>query len=661
MCGITGIYNISREKAISLQTLVRMNRVLHHRGPDESGIYIDGRIGMGSSRLSIIDLTNGTQPIHNEDKSLWIVYNGEVFNYKPLRKRLADSGHRFYTASDTEVILHLYEEEGPGCLSLLNGQFALAIWDSRKKELFLARDRVGIRPLHYAMRNGCFYFASEIKSLFASDELRCEIDPIALDQVFTFWTTLPKHTAFKDIHELEPGHCLTISENGLVIRKYWDFPVCGREEYLDLSPSEICEGIRPLLLDAVRIRLIADVPVGSYLSGGLDSSGITAIVSRHFNRNVQTFGMRFEEGDFDESTHQHLMVEFLNVAHKELLVRNADIASHFENMIWFCEKPILRTAPVPLYMLSKLVSDNGLKVVLTGEGSDEVFGGYNIFKEALIRSFWARRPDSKMRAGLITRIYPNIFKSSASKRSLIGFFRQGLDSSADPLFSHMIRWNNTGRIKTLFSDDVRNQIGNYDGTDDLRALLPQGFSACGCLSKAQYLESKLFLSNYLLSSQGDRAAMAHSVETRLPYLDYRIIEFMARISPAWKILGLDEKHILKKVFSDLLPPEILKRPKNAYRAPVHQSFAFGNGKSLIETNLSEKAICRTGYFNPRKTEMLLNKFHSRKNMSEVEGMALTGILSTQILHSQYVEGESANRQTGAKPGIIIDRRASLPN
>jgi len=659
MCGITGIFNIDGKNRISSETLGRMNHILHHRGPDESGLYLDDRVGMGSSRLSIIDLRNGTQPIHNEDKSLWIVYNGEIFNYKTLRQGLIDAGHRFYTASDTEVILHLYEEEGSESLNRLNGQFAIAIWDSTRKELFLARDRVGIRPLHYATRKGLFYFASEIKSLFASGALPRRIDPIALDQIFTFWTTLPGYTAFRDIRELEPGHFMKVSREGISIRKYWDFPICNRDECLDLSPSEICETIRPLLLDAVRIRLIADVPVGSYLSGGLDSSGITAIISHYFNRDVQTFGMRFEEADFDESRHQHHMAEFLNVAHKELLVTNNDIASHFENALMFCEKPILRTAPVPLYLLSKLVSDNGLKVVLTGEGADEVFGGYNIFKEALIRSFWSRQPDSAMRANLITRIYPNIFKNAASKRSLIGFFRQGLDAAGDPLFSHLIRWNNTRRTKTLFSDELRSQIGAYDGIAAVRSLLPEDFNSIGCLSKAQYLESKLFLSNYLLSSQGDRTAMAHSVESRLPYLDFRIIEFMARISPVWKILGLDEKHILKKVLSDLLPREILARPKNPYRAPIGQS--IGNGSRLIERYLSEKAILRAGYFHPRKTAMLLNKFKSRGSMSEVEGMALTGLLSTQILHSQFVAGFTAEGPPGVTPGIVIDHRTSLPN
>lgn len=661
MCGITGIFNIEGADRISIQMLNRMNRVIRHRGPDESGIFLDDRVGMGSMRLSIIDLQNGTQPIHNEDKNLWIVYNGEIYNFRELRQDLCKAGHQFYTATDTEVILHLYEQYGPDCLHRLNGQFAFAIWDIRKKELFLARDRVGIRPLHYAMKNGMLYFASEIKSLFASGKFDGRIDPFALDQIFTFWTTLPNRTAFEGIHELAPGHWMRISEERFDILKYWDFPLLHRSEHLDLTPSEICEQVRPLLLDAVKIRLIADVPVGSYLSGGLDSSGITAIVARHFNRNVETFGLRFEETAFDESTHQTHMADYLHVAHQELRVSNGDIADGFEKTIWHGEKPILRTAPVPMLLLSRIVSDAGLKVVLTGEGADEVFGGYDIFKEALIRRFWARQPASKIRPELITTIYPDIFRNNSLKQSVINFFRQGIDAPEDPLFSHLIRWNNTRRIKTFFSEDIKQQLGNYNGLEELRGMLPSDFDHCDCLSKAQYLESRLFLSNYLLSSQGDRPAMAHSVESRMPYLDYRIIELLGQIPSTWKILGLNEKYILKKALSGLLPESILSRRKNPYRAPIHQSLTAGRGRQIIADFLNEPAIRTSGYFDFKKTEKLLNKLDSNRNFSEVDAMALAGILSTQILHSQFVAQSKSDWHSDPAPGLVVDYRKSLPN
>lgn len=656
MCGIAGICQLYGDNPVSVDSVWCMIRMLTHRGPDESGIYIDDRIGMGNARLSIIDIENGTQPIHNENKTLWIVFNGEIYNYRQLRLALQNEGHHFYTASDTEVVLHLFENEGPACVSRLNGQFAIAIWDTLNRSLFLARDRAGIRPLHYTVQNGAFYFASEIKSLFAANDIDRAIDPIALDQVFTFWTTLPRHTIFKDIHELEPGHYLTVSEGNMQTRQYWDFPLHCREEYLDLAPEAICEHVKSLIRDAVKIRLIADVPVGSYLSGGLDSSGISAMIAGHFNENLETYGLRFEEEAFDESPHQTHMAEFLGVNHHELYVRNSDIAKQFEKVVWHCEKPILRTAPVPMYLLSKSVSENRMKVVLTGEGADEVFGGYDIFKEALIRHFWARQPDSAMRAQLLTRIYPDIFKNPALKKSLIAFFRQGLEFFDDPLFSHMIRWNNTARIKNFFSADTREQIGNYNSIDILRHMLPSKFLQCGILTKAQYLESKLFLSNYLLSSQGDRPAAANAVESRMPFLDHRIIEFMSRVPPAWKILGLNEKHLLKKVFSDLLPQRIVSRRKTPYRAPIFHSLISGNGNPLCHDLLGRQAIEQAGYFSADKVARLVQKTGAAKTISEVDGMALAGIFSTQLIHRLYVENFPRVSGVPTRPDLIIDNR-----
>ena len=661
MCGITGIFHVKHTNGsgtICLETLKNMTAVLRHRGADESGIYIDDQVGLGHARLSIIDLTGGTQPIHNEDKTLWIVFNGEIFNYQELREQLASEGHRFYTATDTEVILHLFEREGSKCLDLLNGQFAFAIWDSSKKQLFLARDRMGICPLHYTIQNGFFYFASEIKSLFMEKTIHRELNPIALDQIFTFWAPLPQFTAFKNIYELEPGQFLQIDKNHIHFQKYWHFPTPLRNEHTDSSPEALTEELTDLLSDSVRIRLNADVTVGSYLSGGLDSSGITALISKQFNQDVQSFGIRFEEADFDESRYQKQLSSFLKVNHKELSTSNLDIASHFSEILWHAEKPILRTAPVPLFLLSRLVSESGLKVILTGEGADEIFGGYNIFKETLIRKFWARNPENQTRADLITRIYPNIFKNPLLKNSLIRFFAQGLDNADDPLFSHLIRWNNTKRIKTFFSDDIKKEIGDYDCIEEIRQLIPDNFNACSSLTKAQYLESTIFLSNYLLSSQGDRVAMAHSVETRPPFLDHRIIEFMARVPSVWKVFGLNEKYILKKVFKDILPKNIIDRPKNPYRAPIQQSLLTAKNSDFINDMLGESAIQNSGYFNSQKVTALTRKLNARKNINEVDGMAIAGILSTQIIDYQYIQNFSLTPDLPLEPTLLIDNRSN---
>jgi asparagine synthase (glutamine-hydrolysing) len=661
MCGIAGICNINGNRDISLPTLKRMTHILSHRGPDETGIYLDDRIGLGHARLSIIDLSSGTQPIHNEDKTMWITYNGEVYNYIELRDELKQKGHKFYTTSDTEVILHLYEEKGIACLDDLNGQFAFAIWDTKNKELFLARDRVGIRPLHYTIQNEKLIFSSEIKSIFMCDQVSREIDPIALDQIFTFWTTLPGHTAFKDIHELPPGHYLKISSGKVQIKKYWQVPFYPRCEQLDWSPDEISEKIQELLLDAVRLRMRADVPVGTYLSGGLDSSGLTAMVVKNFNSDVRTFGIRFEEEQFDEGTYQNQMVSFLNTNHSEITATNEKICDSLSRVIWHCEKPLLRTAPVPLYLLSKLVRENGLKVVLSGEGADEVFGGYNIFKEAKVRSFWSRQKRSQSRADLIGQLYPYIFKNPRLKKTLQLFFAKGLDQVDDPLFSHMIRWGNTSKTKTFFSEDTKTAIGSYDGYREIRESLPPEYDQWDHLSRAQYLETGIFLSNYLLSSQGDRMAMANSVEIRMPYLDPNVMEFMARVPSKWKILGLDEKHILKKAFQDILPKDITDRPKHPYRAPIKQSLFSKNTAGFTNELLDDKAIENAGIFDTQRVKRLQKKVLNSPDPSETENMALIGIISSQLIFKQFIDNFSEQTKTATTESadpVVYDQRQS---
>jgi len=640
-----------------LNTLRSMVGALRHRGPDESGFYLDDYVGLGHARLSIIDLSSGTQPIHNEDKSLWIVYNGETYNYPELRSQLQQKGHRFYTASDTEVILHLYEEYGADCLGRLNGQFAMAIWDIKKKKLFLARDRVGIRPLYYTIADNTLIFASEIKSIFVNKEVSREIDPIAMDQIFTFWTTLTPRTVFRDIYELPPGHYMEISKGRVTLKKYWDIPFLSGAEQSDLAPAEICGQICELMLDAAKIRLRADVPVGCYLSGGLDSSAVTSLVVRNFDSDIRTFGIRFEEADFDEGEHQNRMVSFLKANHTEIKVTNEKIGACLPECIWHCEKPLLRTSPIPLFLLSELVNQSGLKVVLTGEGADEIFGGYNIFREAKVRRFWARYPDSQRRAELIGRLYPYIFSDPRLKRALQSFFAKGLDKTDDPIFSHLIRWGNTSRIKTFFSAALRDAIGDYDGYEQVRENLPADYEKWDYLSKTQYLEMAIFLSNYLLSSQGDRVAMAHSVEIRLPYLDPRVMEFMGRIPAKWKIMGLNEKHILKKAFRKILPKEIVQRPKHPYRAPIKQSLLNEKIAGYTQEMLSETSLKKTGLFDSNKVTKLRHKIRTMDNPGEVDSMALVGILSSQLIYHQFVESFSIRTDYLAPGNLLVDKRS----
>lgn len=636
MCGIAGIVNLRPGKPISSDVLRKMVSIQQHRGPDESGAYIDDNIGLAHARLSIIDLNEGIQPIHNENKSLWIIYNGEIFNYPELKQNLIKHGHKFYTSTDTEVILHLYEEKGINCLNELNGQFSFAIWNSINKTVFIARDRVGILPLYFTTQNQRLYFASEIKSIFANEEISRSLDFKSLDQIFTFWTTLPGKTVFNNIRELPPAHYMLISPNGITINKYWDLNFLKKDEITSKDSDDLISEISETLMDAVRIRLRADVPVGTYLSGGLDSSALTETVKKNFNNELRSFGIRFENRNYDEGSFQHEMVDYLGVNHSEILVSNDDIGTNLENVLWHTEKPLLRTGPIPLYLLSKLVNQSGYKVVLTGEGADEIFGGYDIFKEAKIRSFWARDPESKLRPLLLAKLYPYIFKEGRLNQTLIAFFKSGIDKPDDPFFSHNIRWKNTGKIKNFFSEQVKDSNKDYDCFSELMKLLPEDYFNWDTVTKAQFLESTIFLSNYLLSSQGDRVAMAHSVELRVPYLDHRIIELMGKVHSELKMNGLNEKYLLKQIFKNRLPKNILNRWKNPYRAPIHKAL-LNNTKSLVKKYCSEESLKKSGLFENLKVMKLINKLEKSDTAGEFDEMALVGIISTQIIYKIFIE------------------------
>jgi asparagine synthase (glutamine-hydrolysing) len=657
MCGITGILNLTEPNIISVDVISKMSGHLNHRGPNESGLYIDDWIGIAQTRLSIIDLTGGTQPIHNEDKTLWIVFNGEIYNYIELKNSLIKLGHKFYTNTDTEIILHLYEEKQENCLHMLNGQFAFTIWDSINRKIFIARDRVGKKPLYYTVCGDQFIFASEIKAIFANNKVKRELDAKGIDQVFTFWTTLPGRTSFKDIKELPAGSYLSITGNNVIVKQYWDFDFALPNELTNCNSDEITSYSKELLLDSIGIRLRADVPVGCYLSGGLDSSGITTFVKNNFNNQLNTFGIRFEDVDFDEGQYQKEMVSKLHVEHKEILATNKNIGELVPEVIWHTEIPLLRLSPVPLYMLSELVNQSGFRVVLTGEGADEIFGGYNIFRETLIRSFWAKYPNSTMRPRLLDKLYPYIFKDKRSKATLNSFFKIGIDQPATPFFSHLIRWNNTARIKRFFSENITSSTQDYDTLLELKDNLPEKFNKWDALSKAQYLEMKIFMSDYLLSSQGDRVAMAHSLEIRMPYLDYRLIEFMGKVPSYLKIRGLNEKFILKKIYKDVLPQSILNRPKHPYRAPIKNSLLNKN-LQYVDYYLSDEKLKSYNLFNHSMVKILKDKLTKSENSSEFDNMALVGILTTQILNDRFIENFDAHMIKPSIFDIIFDRRST---
>jgi asparagine synthase (glutamine-hydrolysing) len=642
MCGIAGFFGRARTDVPPAEILGRMAAELRHRGPDGEGFFADEGIGLAHTRLSIIDLVSGAQPMASEDGGVVISFNGEIFNYVELREELVARGHRFRTTSDTEVIIRLYEERGPGCIEALNGDFAFAIWDARREQLVLARDRMGVRPLFYAEHRGALWFASEAKALIAGSGMRAELDPIALDQIFTFWFPLAPRTAFKGIYELPPAHMLIARAGHVEMRPYWrlQYPRADEAGSGTRTEGEVAEEIRSLLTDATRIRLRSDVPVGSYLSGGLDSSLVTAIASRLAADRLSSFSVRFDSPEFDEGAFQDTMIAALGTAHRAVLCTPPDIGAAFPEVIRHAERPILRTAPAPLHLLSRLVREQGFKVVLTGEGADEVFGGYDIFKEAKLRRFCAVQPKSRFRPLLFRKLYPYLPKVQAQSATYLkAFFATDLDRTADPLFSHLPRFRNTAGAKLFFSEDLAAQLRGYDALDDLRARLPDDFPAWHPLSQGQYLETAFLLPGYILSSQGDRMAMANAVEGRFPFLDHRVVEAATRIPPGLKLRGLIEKHILRKAAEPLLPRLVADRPKQPYRAPDSQSF-FGERRRLgyVDRLLSGAEIGHSGLFDCSAVEKLAAKCRAGQFGGFRDNAALVGIISTQLWIERFASG-----------------------
>lgn len=637
MCGITGIVNLTQFNPISEEQLRQMLAMIRHRGPDQFGIYLDENVGLGNARLSIVDLGGGQQPISNEDETLWIVYNGEIFNYIELRPQLEARGHQFATHCDTEVIVHLYEDYGPDCLKYLNGQFAIAIWDTKTQTLFLARDRVGVRPLFYTQAGGALIFGSEIKTLLADPRVQAEIDPASLDQVFTFWSAQTPHTIFKDILEVPPGHYLLAQQGKVLVEPYWQLSFSSAETSPTRDLESYVEEFRNLLVDAAQIRLRADVPVGAYLSGGIDSSVIAAIIRKYTNTHLDTFSIAFSDPDFDESMYQYQMADYLGTDHQVIRATHEDIGRVFPDVIWHAETPLLRTAPAPMFLLSELVRENNYKVVLTGEGADEFLAGYNIFKEAKVRRFWARQPESKLRPQLLKRLYPYIQDLGGGSSTLLAsFFGEGLKEVESPDYSHAIRWRNTSRTQRFFSAEVRQAATEAVHSNGPVISYPADFDRWGPLQKAQYLEVTTFLSPYLLSSQGDRMAMAHAVEGRFPFLDYRVVEFCNNLPAGLKLRGLTEKYLLKKVAQTWLPDEIWRRPKRPYRAPIHRSFFSQASHEYVRELLSPRMLTASGLFKPAAVSQLVEKIERGMRLSETDDMALAGILSSQLVYVQFV-------------------------
>jgi asparagine synthase (glutamine-hydrolysing) len=657
MCGVAGV---ARRDAsgVSAELLERMIRAIRHRGPDGLGWHADQRVGLANARLSVIDLARGVQPMSNEDGSVLVVYNGEIFDYLTVRGELEVRGHVFRTHSDTEVLVHAYEQWGERMLERLNGQFAFAIYDRRAGSVFLARDRFGILPLYYAERDGDLYFASEIKALLASGEVERALDPEGLDEVFTFWAARPPRTPFRGIRALEPGCCARWHEGRLTVRRYYalDFHEGVRE------PADAVDALDELMRSAVRLRLRADVPVGGYLSGGVDSSIVCALAAAGSPYALRTFSVTFDDPRLDESAHQLTVAAAVRSRHAVQRIGPGDIAAVFPEVVWHAETPLVRTAPAPLYLLSKIVREAGIKVVLSGEGSDEVFLGYDLFKEVVVRLLCWRRPTSQWPPRLFDGLYPDVAPAAAKGEFWRRYFLTA-GAPDDPLFSHLPRLQLTARIKDFYSGEFRGAVGRFDPLAELRATLPRRFQHWSPLARAAYLEMTTLLAPYLLSSQGDRMAMAHGVEARVPFLDHRLFEFAAGLPARSKLRGLREKHVLRRWATGLVPPAVAGRRKQPYRAPDVPAFFEGRPPEYVESLLDPASVASTGIFDPRAVAGLVRRCRAGRVGGFRESQALVAILSTQLWHRAFLETpvqESRAPTARVQPTVAAPAPAPAP-
>lgn len=631
MCGIAGIARRD-PVGVDVRTLGRMAAAIQHRGPDGYGFMTGPRVGFAHVRLSIIDLAGGAQPLANEDGQVVVTYNGEVYNYRELRAVLEAKGHQFRTGSDTEVLVHAYEEWGPRMLERFNGQFAFAIHDRRDESVFIARDRFGVRPLFYSVAKGDLYFASEVKALFASGEVEAAPDLAGLDEVFTFWGARAPRTVFRGVRSLEPGSFAVWRGGRLDVRRYYDLSYSEAA----VESADDLDRLDEIMRTGVDFRMRADVPVGGYLSGGLDSSITCALAAERSPYELRTFSVTFDDPRLDESAFQHSMATELGSRHAIEHVTSDQIGRIFPDVIRATETPLVRTAPAPLFLLSKLTRDCGIKVVLTGEGADELFLGYDLFKEAKVRQFCLRQPDSASRPRLFDRLYPYLSDNGGRGGEFWRRFFLTAGEATDPLFSHLPRFLLTSRIKEFYAGETRAALAGVDVMAELRANLPARFAGWSALGRAAYLEMTTLLSSYLLSSQGDRMALAHGVEGRFPFLDHRLFEFAAGLPSSSKLRGLREKDILRRWAKDVVPPILASRPKQPYRAPDSPAFFGSSEPGYVKDLLSPEALTRTGIFDPQLVQGLVNRCRAGRATGFRENQAVVAILSSQIWYEEFI-------------------------
>ncbi len=599
MCGICGIYGFESLGPPSRELTKRMNQVIAHRGPDDEGYYFDEKVSLGMRRLSIIDLATGHQPIHNEDKDIWIVYNGEIYNFPELRKQLQEKGHRFYTKSDTEVIIHLYEEEEERFIEKLNGMFAIAIWDKKKNKLLLARDRLGIKPLHYLRLKDQIVFSSEIKSLLQTSYSR-EVDYDSLSQFFTFEYIPAPRSIFKGIEKLLPGHMMIIQNNEIKISSYWDVrhkyePAKNEGEY----EEEIYQGLK----EAVKKRLISDVPLGVFLSGGIDSSSVTGLMSQVTSSKIKTFSIGFEEESFNELGYAKIVADYFGTDHQEFVVKSDLVKELVPVLMKYLDEPLADASIIPTYLISKLARKY-VTVALAGEGGDELFAGYDTYKAYQVAKLYRKVPKF-IRNKLIKRI---VHLLPASKKRLSFEFKakkfiSGIDYP--PEVSNYIWWGayNPAEKEKLFTPELKSHL-------EEDPYLPvfnhsENCQARQAMDRLSYLDMKLYLQDDLLVKV-DRMSMANSLEIRVPFLDHDFVDLATSIPSSLKLKGLRTKYILKKTMSRHLPREAIHRPKIGFDIPLGV-WIKNELRDFTLSVLSPSNLKNHGFFNGSYIKKLLEE------------------------------------------------------
>lgn len=598
MCGIVGLVH-SDGLDVDEALLGRMCDAIRHRGPDDDGFYVNRGVGLGMRRLSIIDLNSGAQPIHNQDLTAWIVFNGEIYNYRELRKELEKLGHIFYTNSDTEAIIHAYDRYGADCPKHLRGMFAFAIWDERTQELLLARDRVGKKPLLYAQVNGRLVFGSEFSALLLHPDIGRDIDFRALDHYLSFMCVPAPLTAYRAIRKLEPGHILRWRKGDLRIERYWqpDF-----SKKIDVGEEEAGERAIEILRDAVRVRLMSEVPLGAFLSGGIDSSAVVALMSEVSSDPVKTFSIGFEEQDFSELHHARRVAEYVGADHHEFIVR-PDALEVLPLLVEHYGEPFADSSAIPTYYVAR-ETRNHVTVALNGDGGDESFAGYERYAAMRLAEAYHRLP-AIIRGSLVEPAV-GLIPTSESRRSRVRDAKRFLQAASLPKVDRYLRWVTVfdqDAKANLYSESFRNETDHVRAADLLDPWLARANGA-GVVDAALLADTMTYLPNDLLVKV-DIATMAVSLEARSPFLDHNVIEFAASLPEQLKLRGLTTKYLLKRVLKKLLPTENLHRRKMGFGVPIGQWFRGKLRPFLLENLLSEKALNR-GLFRPHAVKQLVD-------------------------------------------------------